>query len=106
MKKRILFISGLLMVLIGATQAYAHSPLCSCLENADGTITCEGGFSDGSAAAGVEVRVVDDQGKVLYKGKMDKIGEYTFRKPKGPFTFIFNAGPGHIVKIKSKDISQ
>lgn len=106
MKKKVLFVSALLIGLLASTQAQAHSPLCSCLDNGDGTITCEGGFSDGSAAAGVEVRVVDDQGKLLLKGKMDKVGEYTFRKPKGPFTFIFDAGPGHVVKIKSTDISR
>lgn len=104
MKKKVVFVSALLIGLLGTTQAQAHSPLCSCLDNGDGTITCEGGFSDGSAAAGVVVSVVDNQGKILLKGKMDKIGEYTFRKPKTPFTFVFDAGPGHVVKIKGTDI--
>lgn len=104
MKEKILLISGLLMVLTGATQAFAHSPLCACIENADGTVLCEGGFSDGSTAAGVEVRVLNDQGKVLVKGKMDKTGEFAFRKPKGSFTFVFDAGPGHVVNIRSSDI--
>ncbi len=106
MKKIVLFISALFIGLMASTQARAHSPLCSCLDNGDGTITCEGGFSDGSSASGVEVRVVDGQEKVLFKGKMAKIGEYTFRKPNVPFTFIFDAGPGHVVKIKGNEISK
>ena len=37
--------------------ALAHTPLCSCYDNGDCTVTCEGGFSDGSPAAGVQMRV-------------------------------------------------
>lgn len=38
----------------------AHTPLFSCYDNGDGSVTCEGGFSDGSSAAGVAVRVEDE----------------------------------------------
>ncbi|MBK1637032.1 hypothetical protein CKO19_14985, partial [Rhodovulum adriaticum] len=31
--------------------AQAHTPLCACYDNGDGTVLCEGGFSDGSSAA-------------------------------------------------------
>jgi hypothetical protein len=84
--------------------AHAHTPLCSCFDNGDGTITCEGGFSDGSAAAGVETRVEGKGGKILIKGKMDSGGEYVFKKPSIPFTFVFDAGPGHVVKIRGEEI--
>lgn len=104
MKKRIMLGVTFITALFAGGQAFAHSPLCSCFDNGDGTITCEGGFSDGSAAAGVETRVEDGSGKALLKGKMDSIGEYTFKKPGVPFTFVFDAGPGHVVKIKGKDI--
>lgn len=102
MKKRNAFI--LCLLVLGAAFVFAHTPILVCYENGDGTITCEGGFSDGSSAKGVEIRVVDSTNKVLIKGKLDKNSEYTFRKPKGSFIVIFDAGPGHVVKVKSEDI--
>ncbi len=82
----------------------AHTPLCSCYDNGDGTITCEGGFSDGSSASGVEMRVEDQAGKVLVKGKMNEDSEYTFNKPKSAYTVVFDAGDGHRISIQSKEI--
>lgn len=86
--------------------ALAHTPLCSCYDNGDGTITCEGGFSDGSSAAGVVMQVEDKPGKVLLKGKMDEDSEFTFDKPKGPYKVRFDAGPGHVVEVEGDDITE
>lgn len=61
------------LVLLGATQALAHTPLCSCWDNGDGTITCEGGFSDGSSASGVAMHVLDASGKAIESGKMSQM---------------------------------
>ena len=87
-----------------AANAFAHTPLCSCCDNGDGTISCEGGFSDGSSAAGVEMRVVDSSGKILIKGKMDEDSEFTFKKPGGKYKVEFDAGPGHLVEVSGKEI--
>ena len=95
-------ISALLLLL--ATIAVAHTPLCSCYDNGDATITCEGGFSDGSSAAGVEMRVVDKDGKVLIKSTMDEDSEFTCKKPGSPYKVILNAGPGHMVEIDGDEI--
>jgi len=84
--------------------ASAHSALCSCLDNGDGTITCEGGFSDGSSAKGVRMFVRDANDKTVARGKMNEDSEFTFNKPQGPYLVIFDAGPGHQVEIKSSDI--
>jgi hypothetical protein len=90
-----------------ASQAYAHTPLCSCLDNGDGTITCEGGFSDGSSAAGVAMEVRDTAGKTLIKGRMDKLSTFVFKKPTaGTYKVVFDAGPGHVVEVESKDITK
>jgi len=89
-----------------ATIASAHTPLCSCYDNGDGTITCEGGFSDGSSAAGVVMTVKDKSGKVLTKGKMNEDSEFNVKKPDGPYTVIFDAGPGHVVEVDGKDITE
>ena len=39
---------------VWAGVALAHTPLCSCYDNGDGSVECEGGFSDGSSA-GAEI---------------------------------------------------
>lgn len=86
------------------SMAFAHTPLMACFDNGDGTITCNGGFSDGSSASGVAVRVTDDKDKTFIEGTMDHDSEFTFDKPAGRFTVVFDAGPGHLVKEKSDSI--
>jgi hypothetical protein len=86
------------------TVIMAHTPYMACFDNGDGTITCNGEFSDGSSAAGVAVRVVDENDKILLSGRMDDDGEYTFGKPAGVFTVVFDAGPGHLVRERSDSI--
>jgi len=82
----------------------AHSALCSCYDNGDGNITCEGGFSDGSSAQGVRIFVRDNNDETVARGKMDEDGEFSFKKPKQGYKVIFDAGPGHQVEINGKDI--
>jgi len=106
MNKVWLLIGLTALFLFTAGQAIAHTPLCSCYDNGDGSITCEGGFSDGSSAAGVEMRVITKDGKVLIKGKMDEDSEFTFKSPSGPFKVQFDAGPGHLVEVEGKDITE
>ena len=90
--------------LLLAGVAIAHTPLCLCYDNGDGTITCEGGFSDGSSAAGVEMRVVDKDGKVIIKSRMNEDSEFTFDKPKALYKVQFDGGPGHLIEVDGKDI--
>lgn len=68
MKKGLMLVGVAALVLGLAMAAWAHSPICSCYDNGDGTITCEGGFSDGSSASGVNMYVKKSDGKVLIKG--------------------------------------
>ena len=98
----ILLVAGLFL----AGQVFAHTPLCSCYDNGDGTITCEGGFSDGSSASGVEMRILDKDDKVMIKGKMNEDSEFTVDKPVGPYKVVFDAGPGHLIKVDGKDIME
>ena len=94
----------LLMSAAGAAQA--HNAICSCFDNGDDTITCEGGFSDGGKAEGVPLRVYDQTGKVLVEGKMGKSGDFSFARPKVDFRVEFDAGEGHVVKIDGRDIEK
>nr|WP_320012559.1 hypothetical protein [uncultured Desulfobulbus sp.] len=91
-------------LLLSAGLAHAHTPLCSCFDNGDQTITCEGGFSDGSSASGVAMRVEGGAGKVLTEGKMNENSEYTFTKPAGEYTVVFDAGEGHRITVPGAEI--
>lgn len=106
MKKVFLIMITIAVFILTASIGFAHTPLCSCYDNGDGSITCEGGFSDGSSAAGVQLRVVEKAGIILIKGKMDEDSEFTFERPSGPFKVQFDAGPGHVVEVEGKEISE
>ncbi|PID48066.1 MAG: hypothetical protein CR967_01665 [Proteobacteria bacterium] len=88
-----------------ASSLFAHTILMSCFENGDGTVTCEGGFSDGSGASGVKIQVLKD-GKVLIEAKMNEDSEYTFKKPKGDYKVLLKSGVGHEATIPSKEITE
>ncbi len=98
--KRVIFTLGVL-----STSLFAHTAIMSCFDNGDGTITCEGGFSDGSSASGVKFRV-EQNGKTVYESKMNEDSEVTFDKPNGAYTAVFDAGEGHGVHIKGDDITE
>ena len=99
---------ALVVTILGVTMvsgvASAHTPLFSCWDNGDNTISCEGGYSDGSSAAGTAIIVKDAGGAVISSGKLDKTGQLTLNKPSGDYTVIFDGGPGHTVTVGSKDI--
>jgi hypothetical protein len=106
MKPGVLAMTLLPVALGVATLAHAHNAICSCFENKDGSITCEGGFSDGGKAVGVPLQVLDQAGKVLIEGVMDKDSSYSIARPKVAFRVKFNAGEGHIVTIDGRDIEK
>lgn len=97
---------GGLLGLAGLTPAFGHNAICDCFLDEDETIVCEGGFSDGASAAGIPVRVVDRDGKLLLEGAMNEKSEYKFRKPAGDFRVEFDAGEGHVVRIDGRDIEE
>ncbi len=94
----------LLMSAVLPSAALAHTPLFSCYDFGDNTILCEGGFSDGSSASGVEVLVIDGSGKTLITSEINEDGEIEFEKPAGDYKVQFNAGPGHSIEVDGKNI--
>lgn len=88
-----------------SSSLFGHTAIMSCFDNGDGSVTCEGGFSDGGSASGVKFKV-EQNGKVIFESKMSKDSEVTFTKPSGEYTAIFDAGEGHNVRIKSSDITE
>ncbi len=94
---------ALVLIMVFTVVAYAHTPLMSCFDEGDGTVTCEGGFSDGSSASGVEF-MVEQAGEMVLKARLNEFSEINFEKPQGDYKAIFNAGEGHVVTINGKDI--
>eukprot|EP01155_Anaeramoeba_flamelloides_P017212 Anaeramoba_flamelloidesa566941_540.p4 GENE.a566941_540~~a566941_540.p4 ORF type:complete len:102 (+),score=9.96 a566941_540:1754-2059(+) len=94
-----------MLAIISSTSLFAHSAIMSCFDNGDNTITCEGGFSDGSSASGVKFRI-EQNGKAVFSSKMSEDSEVTFDKPNGDYTAVFDAGEGHQVHIKGSDITE
>lgn len=88
------------------SSASAHAPLCSCYDNGDGTVLCDGGFSDGASASGTPIKVVGEDGKILINGQMNEASEFIFKKPDSPFKIIFEGGAGHNIEIKDSEISK
>lgn len=97
--------SLLLNITLASTSLFAHTAIMSCFDNGDGTITCEGGFSDGSSASGVKFRV-EQNDKAVFEAKMSEDSEVTFNKPVGNYNAVFDAGEGHAVYIKGSDITE
>jgi len=106
MKKTKLLLVYMVLSLFFTSYAFAHTPFCSCLDNRDGTILCEGGFLDGSSAVGVRIQVVDANGKILIEGYMDKKSEFRFNKPSGEYTVILDAGFEHSVTVPGSEITE
>ena len=92
-----------ILLLASTSAAFAHTALMSCFDEGDGTITCEGGFSDGSSASGVGFKVVQN-GKTILETKMNEYSEVNFVKPNGDYQAVFDAGEGHQVYVDGKDI--
>ena len=87
----------MVVILILNSHAFAHTLYMTVEDNEDGSVTVQGMFSTGATGAGIEVRLEDEKGKVLWKGKADDDGECIFEKPNVPYTIImdFGPGPGH-----------
>ncbi|MFW5734817.1 MAG: hypothetical protein ACOCWR_07145 [Oceanidesulfovibrio sp.] len=102
--RHLITLSVLAGLLLAASVAFAHTPLCSCFDMGDGTVLCEGGFSDGSSAAGVKMHVKDGSGNVLIESQMSENSDFEFKKPEGDYTVYFDAGEGHIIEIPGSEI--
>jgi len=100
-----MFKNILIGLLIASSSAFAHTAIMSCFDEGDGSVTCEGGFSDGSSASGVKFYIEQD-GKKVISGKMNENSEFNFKKPNGAYSAVFDAGEGHQVHISSKDITE
>ncbi len=90
--------------LVLPTSALAHTALFTCFDLGDGTIECEGGFSNGQSAAGLKVVVADNSGKELSTTVLDQNSLVVIKKPAGNYTVTMDGGKGHTATVKSSDI--
>ncbi len=85
----------------------AHTALFSCYDLGDGTIECEGGFSNGASASGVKVSVNKAaDNSLIQDAALNEDSLIVITKPDTPYTVTMNAGEGHTVTIKSSEITE
>ncbi|MFP4071781.1 MAG: hypothetical protein ACLFTB_07000 [Desulfovibrionales bacterium] len=102
--KHLLFAALFAGIVMTSAPVSAHTPLFACFDNGDGTVLCEGGFSDGSSAAGVDIYIKDAKGNDLIKGQMSELSDFEFDKPESEYTVVFDAGEGHAIEIPGSEI--
>lgn len=106
MKAKFFIVFAAAFVLVSPGFSMAHTPLFSCFDNADGTIYCEGGFSDGSTAAGIPIIVMDGSGEAIATLQLTRNSDIEFDKPEGDYSVLFDGGEGHEVLIPGSQIFQ
>jgi hypothetical protein len=96
---------GLLAVVAVAGPASAHSPLLSCFRNTDMTITCEAGYSDGAAATGQAIQVIDLAQRIVLEDVFGTNSDFTFTPPQDPgFQVVFIGDTAHIATVLDDEI--
>lgn len=97
----------LLNIALLASNSFAHAPLFDCYfdKNDQENIYCEGGFSDGSDAANIDVIALDYDDNVVFQGKLDQNSQIKFKKPTAEQYYIrFEGGDGHEIELDYLDI--
>jgi len=96
--------AALAVLLLVSAPAFGHSALLNCFDNADGTFTCQGGYSDGSSAQGIRIVVRDRSGNVLQEARLDSNSEVILDKPQGDLSVLFDGGSGHSVEVDGSSL--
>jgi len=103
--KAILQTAAALLGVALSANALAHAPFCECTALDAETIRCVGGFTDGSAAAGVTLDVMSAaDNRVLLPGKLGADSSLTFKRPAEDFYILFDVGPGYQVEVEPSEI--
>lgn len=101
---RPMLLSTLLFSAAGIGSASAHAPLLACYDNANGTVLCEAGYSDGASSAGQAARVMSSDQRLILEGKFDDGGTFTFDMPEGDFYIEFEGDTSHHVTFYGEDL--
>jgi hypothetical protein len=90
-------------LLLAALPAFAHHPFGECRQVDRKTVRCTGGF-DEKPVPGLRIDILDDQDKILIRGRLDAKASFTFDKPAVPFYVLIDAGPGQVVGIDDTEV--
>ncbi|GAB2603241.1 hypothetical protein [Nitrincola alkalisediminis] len=101
--KRFFYIVLLIFSSLATLPVWAHSPYCQCKLEGD-FIVCQGGFSDGSGAEGIQLDVITYDEDIILSSTLDGQSSIRFPRPEGDFYILMDAGPGHIVEIDWPEI--
>ncbi|HOO32074.1 MAG TPA: hypothetical protein PLB99_02985 [Thermotogota bacterium] len=89
----------ILLMVLSTAVVFAHTPLLLVEDNGDGTLYAEAGFSDGSGAQGIDCRLEDEDGNIIWEGKFDDFSSVEIEIPEiSKYFVVMDAGPGHVVK--------
>jgi hypothetical protein len=108
--RRRLGVGALTLLTLGALApevscAQTRQPTFVCANTGALRVTCQGSFLDGTSAAGVTVRVLDNRDRVVYVGTVDPQGRISFRKPDAEFHIVFDAGQGSVLTILASEMT-
>lgn len=90
-------------LLLWSVAVFAHHPFGECRQIDRKTIRCTGGF-DQKPVPGLRIDVLDEQDRILIRGKLDAQASFTFEKPAVPFYVLMDAGPGQVVEIDDDEV--
>lgn len=97
-------VTASLLTLASPSFAFAHSAIFDCYDNGNNTVTCQGGYSNGSSAEGAKIIVSDEMGKTLETAPLDSNNKATVKKPTITYFINFESGDGHGMRISGKNI--
>ena len=86
-----------LVAVAGAVQS--HEPQFECINTGALKVTCGGTLAEGHSASGLNVRVYDKNGEVLFTGKLDGNGRFTFKKPDAEYHVAIDLAGGESVTV-------
>lgn len=104
MSARVWAITAAAGLALAPLPALADYPVLDCRADAPGMVTCTAGFSNGAGAAGRTLEVLAPDGALLVRGTLDPRSSFTFSRPAGAFTVLFDAGPGHTAEVEHEAI--
>jgi len=87
-----------IILLLLATNIYAHTLIMNIIDNEDDTITIVGEFSTGQSAVDAMIRIEAlNNGDTLFAKRLPDEGEITLDIPQEPYQVVLDGGPGHII---------
>jgi|GEM_PF-3145512 hypothetical protein len=88
-----------------AAPAGAHTLTVDCFNVKGQVVACQGGFSDGTVAAGAEFTLYSEESVKLGSGTTDEHGVVLFKAPDIDYIVVIGVGPAHVSSLASPDIS-